>query len=123
MNSEPCAISVTHNRKPLFSGISLSPQLLARSTGENHAYTVLSAWYGLTRIFYQQEWTVRDCPFGIAAATAAQHRAEALAKADASAVPYGVRRLVGALPFILHSSFFLLPSPPLHVPLTMNPEP
>jgi hypothetical protein len=54
------SVSVTRNGKPFFSGISLSPRLVGRPSEENHAYTVLSAWYDLTRIFYQQEWTVWD---------------------------------------------------------------
>jgi hypothetical protein len=42
---------LSHRGKPFFSGIALPPQLSGRPTEENHAYTVLSPWYDLTRNF------------------------------------------------------------------------
>jgi hypothetical protein len=94
---------MTRNGKPFFAGIALPPRLVGRQNEENHLYTVVSAWYDLTPTFYQQQWTVWDSTY-----------------VNEGGRRYGVRRLVGALPFahpaprstLYALRFTLLPAPP-----------
>jgi len=58
MNREPSAVAAVCDRRPLplacvpaFARVAFPPQLSGRPTEENHAYTVLSPLYNLTRTF------------------------------------------------------------------------
>ena len=101
-------------RKPLFKGISLSPQLEGGYSCENHRYTVVSGWKD------QQHKNSTFPTF---------HRSiscSGSASATSSRVVYGVAPAPPvSMPFTITPSLqhSTLPTPSLPVPSTLNPEP